>query len=52
MNSGMVFYPNVSLVKNCGFDGGGTHTFSSKKDQTIFNEVEFEEIIFPKINHF
>jgi len=48
MNSGMVFYPNVSLVKNCGFDGGGTHTFSSKKDQTIFNEVEFEEIIFPK----
>ena len=48
MNSGKVFYPNVSLVKNCGFDGGGTHTFSSKNDQTIFNEVDFEEIIFPK----
>ena len=48
MSSGKVFYPNVSLVKNCGFDGGGTHTFRSKKDQTIFNEVDFEEIIFPK----
>ena len=48
MNSGKVFYPNVSLVKNCGFDGSGTHTISSKNDQTIFNEVEFEEIIFPK----
>ena len=48
MNSGKVFYPNVSLVKNCGFDGGGTHTFRNKKDQTLFNEINFEKVFFPK----
>jgi hypothetical protein len=37
-NSGLIVYPPVSLVKNNGFDGSGTHC-----DRIIFNNIKIKD---------